>query len=211
MNYGYNNYDSVLAGLSGGILAFFIFLGIILLTWGIVAIIALLKVYKKAGKKGWECIIPIYSYYVLAEIAGLNWWWFLLAIADSIVDLINTDDLSTIALLISLFAKFNIYYNIAKKFNKNNGTAVCAGIFSGIFILIFGFSKSEVYDFNAPVSKNGVFETPDMHINSVRNTTHTTDTEVNNQDVQQFSFCGNCGTKLNKDVKFCPNCERENK
>ena len=116
------------------------------------------KMFKKAGKGGWKCIVPIYGYYVLTEIAGLNWWWFLLAISDSIVKLIGIDKLSFIANLISLFAGFNIYYNIAKKFNKKNSTAILSGIFSIVFIFIFGYSKKEVYDKNITVSKNGIFK-----------------------------------------------------
>ena len=116
------------------------------------------KMFKKAGKNGWECIVPIYGYYVLTEIADLNWWWFLLAISDSIIDILGNDKLSALANLVSLFASFNIYYNIAKKFKKENGTAVLCGIFSFIYIPIFGYSKNEVYDKNIVVNKNGIFK-----------------------------------------------------
>lgn len=48
-----------------------------------IAIIVLLiisqwKLYEKAGKPGWACIIPIYNIIVLLEIVGKPWWWFLL-------------------------------------------------------------------------------------------------------------------------------------
>ena len=215
MNYGYGGYDSTFASLLGGFSVLLIVLAIIVLAWVVVTIIALWKVYKKAGKNGWECIIPFYSYYVLTEIAAINWWWFLLAISDSIISIVDLEDLSSIATLVSLFARFNIYYNIAKKFNKSNCTAICAGIFSGIFILIFGFSKDAVYDMNIPVSKNGVFGTPEMFTNTYNNQNNDMNQQFNNDvsnaNVQGFSFCGNCGTKLNEDVKFCPNCGRENK
>ena len=135
-------------------LAFLMLLIVILF---IVIISATWMMYRKAGKGGWECIIPVYSFYVLTEIAGLNWWWFLLAVSDLFVNLLGIDRLSFIANLVSLFAGFNIYYNVAKKFKKENGTAVLAGIFSFVFILIFGYSKKEVYDKNIPVSKNGIF------------------------------------------------------
>ena len=224
MNYNYNIDYSGFDSLFGGFSILLIVLTIIVLAWVVVTIIALWKVYKKAGKNGWECIIPFYSYYVLTEIAEINWWWFLLAVLDSIISLVNLDDLSSIATLVSLFAKFNIYYNIAKKFNKNNGTAICAGILSGIFILIFGFSKDEVYDANIPVSKNGVFGTPETSTNNYSNQNNdmnhqfnnnvfnsTNNTNVSNTNTNGFSFCGNCGTKLNENVKFCPNCGKENK
>ena len=210
MNY-YTDYE-ILAGLG----TFFIILAIILIVFCIVEIIAIWKVYKKAGKNGWECIIPFYSYWVLTEIAGLEWWWFLLAVSDSIISLLGIEDLDTISNLVSLFASFNIYYNIAKKFNKNKKTAICAGIFSGIFVLIFGFSKNEVYNANIPVSKNGVFGTPNDSFNNnntdeVQNDTiqGTENVDVNNVN-HEISFCRNCGKRVDKDNKFCPNCGKEN-
>lgn len=161
---------------------------------------------------------------MLTEIAGLNWWWFLLAVSDSLTSLLDLNDLSSVATLVSLFANFNIYYNIAKKFNKGNGTAVCAGIFSGIFIFIFGFSKKELYDINIPVSKNGVFGIPDVSTNTYNNQNNNVYSTMNNSNmnmenmqndintnVQEWCFCGNCGTKLNRNIKFCPNCGKENK
>ena len=36
------------------------------------------KVFEKAGKPGWGCIIPIYNVILLMEIAGRPGWWFLL-------------------------------------------------------------------------------------------------------------------------------------
>ena len=31
-----------------------------------------------------------------------------------------------------------------------------------------------------------------------------------NSTANEFSFCGNCGTKLDKNTKFCPNCGKQN-
>jgi len=38
------------------------------------------KIYTKAGKPGWACLIPIYNIIVLLEIVGKPWWWLLLMI-----------------------------------------------------------------------------------------------------------------------------------
>lgn len=211
MNY-YNDYESTLGGIIGGFAIIFVILGLLLIAYAVVAIIASWRLYKKAGKSGWECIVPIYSYWVLCEIAGINWWWFLLAICDSIVSLIGLEDLEAVANLVSIFASFNIYYNIAKKFGKDGGNAVCAGIFSGIFVLIFGFSKNETYNASIPVSKNGIFGTPEtngVNTNNYQNS-NVKDNIVNDEVSQEYSFCANCGTKVNKDVRFCPNCGKEN-
>lgn len=134
-----------------------IFLMLLLIAFLIVMVVASWKMFKKAGKGGWECIVPVYGYYVLAEIAGLNWWWFLLAVSDTFIDMLGIARLSFFANLVSLFANFNIYYNIAKRFGKETGTAILSGIFSFVFILIFGYSKNEIYDKNISVSKNGIF------------------------------------------------------
>src|SRR5476649_299592 len=44
----------------------------------LVCIVAMWKIYTKAGKPGWASIIPIYNIIVLLEIVGKPVWWFLL-------------------------------------------------------------------------------------------------------------------------------------
>jgi hypothetical protein len=41
-------------------------------------IVSMWKIFTKAGKPGWACIIPIYNIIVLLEIVGKPWWWLLL-------------------------------------------------------------------------------------------------------------------------------------
>src|SRR6476620_11535844 len=41
-------------------------------------IVAMWKVFTKAGQPGWACIIPIYNLYVWCKIVGRPWWWILL-------------------------------------------------------------------------------------------------------------------------------------
>lgn len=44
----------------------------------VVAIVAMWKVFVKAGEPGWASIIPLYNAYVMVKIAGLNPLLFLL-------------------------------------------------------------------------------------------------------------------------------------
>lgn len=52
---------------------FFIYLAIVVLL-----IVSYWKIYTKAGKPGWACIIPIYSTIVMLQIIGKPWWWIFL-------------------------------------------------------------------------------------------------------------------------------------
>jgi len=44
----------------------------------VLVIVALWKIFTKAGEPGWAAIIPLYNTYVAFKIAGLNPWLFLL-------------------------------------------------------------------------------------------------------------------------------------
>src|SRR5947208_11116389 len=44
----------------------------------VLVIAGMWKVFVKAGKPGWACIVPIYNLIVLLEIAGRPIWWIVL-------------------------------------------------------------------------------------------------------------------------------------
>ena len=51
---------------------------IIGLAFAVFMIASLWKIFTKAGKPGWACIIPIYNIIIMLEIAGKPWWWLFL-------------------------------------------------------------------------------------------------------------------------------------
>jgi len=51
---------------------------IISLILTVLLIVSMWKIYTKAQKPGWACLIPIYNIIVLLEIVGKPWWWLLL-------------------------------------------------------------------------------------------------------------------------------------
>lgn len=66
-------------------LLFPIILIVLVLALIVFLIITRWKIYTKAGKPGWACIIPIYNIIVMLEIVGKPWWWifmFLLPVVN---------------------------------------------------------------------------------------------------------------------------------
>jgi hypothetical protein len=45
---------------------------------GVISIVAMWKIFTKAGRAGWKSIVPIYNQIVLLQIAGKPAWWILL-------------------------------------------------------------------------------------------------------------------------------------
>jgi len=233
-DYGYTDYEGIL-GILGGLAILGIISFLIVVTIGIIQLIAFWKILKKAGKGGWEALIPFYGNWVLIEIAGLNWWWFLFLFAPFVLSFIGLGWLGTLA---NIFALFNCYFNLSKKFNKDTGFAVCLTLFTPICAPILGFSKNCVYDGNIPVSKNGCIGEPETTYNNNTNNYNYQNNvqqqpvynnnlnnnvmsegqqEQNNninynaqvQQTQEISFCGNCGNKIIAGSRFCPNCGKE--
>lgn len=188
---------------------------IILIPIWIIYIIGLWKMFKKAGKKGWEAIIPFYNNWVYVEVAGLNWWYFLFIISGTIVTFIDLDELSPLCNLVSFVAIFFCNYNIAKKLHKGTGFAVAMTLVGFIIIPLIGFSKEYVWDNDVLVSANG----PIGDSNSSQNNNYSTvvnnnsyehnQNSTNNQISSTKKYCTNCGNEITTDTKYCPNCGNE--
>lgn len=235
-DYGYGyDYGSAVGSILGGIAVFLIIIALISLVVSIVVIIAQWKLYKKAGKGGWEAIVPFYCNWVLVEIAGLKWYWFLFFFAPMVFNFMG---LGFIGWLAYLFAIFNVFYNLSKKFNKGIGFAICGTLFTPICIMILGFSSKERYDSSVSVSEHGVFgkaednlqpqyqqpvQQQPMYQQPVQPQQFVQEQPVV-APVQPFavpesqptinqnptpSFCTNCGNPLMPGAKFCTKCGKQ--
>lgn len=108
--------------------ASFAVLMLIYLAVFIVAVIALWKVFVKAGHPGWAAIIPIYNVYILLKIAGRPGWWLLLFF----IPFVNF----VISIIVSV--------DVAKNFGKSTLFGVVAlWFFSLIGYLILGFGDAK--------------------------------------------------------------------
>ena len=138
MNYNYStsytSTDLAAAGITGGIMVVY---GILACVIGVLGIIAMWKIFTKAGKPGWASIIPVYNMVVLYQIVGLN-PLLLLILIGSIIPFVNF-------LVAIAFFVLNIISSIrlAKVFGKGTGFAVGLIFLPFIFQLILAFDKSE--------------------------------------------------------------------
>ena len=97
------------------------------LAFAVLAIVAMWKIFEKAGKPGWAAIIPFYNIYVLFEITWGNGWKFLFLLIP----------IANIVFAIITMVK------LAKAFGKSGGFAVGLIFLSIIFYCILAFDKSE--------------------------------------------------------------------
>lgn len=195
----YSNNWEILNGALAILGVFAIIIVMLFIAWLVVFLIGKYKLFQKAGKNGWEAIIPFYSTWVLVEISGLAWWWFFIVIASSIVSILGNDNsgLKLIAGLTSLVGSFCCYYNLSKKFHKDTGFAVLTTIFSGIMIPVMGFSSNYQFDSNVVVSEVGPFE---------KKNTNQTSTDTDSIQDSSKKFCPKCGNPVTEENQFCQNC-----
>jgi hypothetical protein len=100
------------------------FLGLAL---GVLAIVALWKIFQKAGEPGWAAIVPFYNLYVLFKITWGNGWKFLFLLIP----------IANIVFAIITMVK------LAKAFGKSGGFAVGLIFLSVIFYCILAFDQSQ--------------------------------------------------------------------
>ena len=107
---------------------------IVALVVAVITIIAMWRIFTKAGEKGWKSIIPIYNVVILFKIAGIS-PWFVLGYLASIIPVVGT----FICLGITIYAMINL----AKAFGKGGGFAAGLILLNTIFICILGFGSAE--------------------------------------------------------------------
>jgi hypothetical protein len=91
------------------------------------------KVYTKAGKPGWACIVPIYNIIVLLEIVGKPWWWIILMLIP----------------IVNIVFVIIIMNNLSKVFGHGVGFTLGLIFLSFIFIPILALGSSQ---YTAPVA-----------------------------------------------------------
>ncbi|MDD4187153.1 MAG: DUF5684 domain-containing protein [Bacilli bacterium] len=191
MYFDYFNLFSLFKGAI--IISKIIFLGVI-----IFLLISLCFVYKKAGKKGWEALIPFYSVWVLVEIASLKWWFFFIVLGAIFLPIVSLGLLSGLGSIVSLVGLFFCHYNLALKFKKD---PVLYGLgltlLPVIFYPILAFSKNVTF---SDISVSSYGPVAESYVENYQKGTKKTG--------KTDKFCKKCGKKITSG-KFCSNCGAE--
>ena len=175
----YGDYDSAslggFAALGGG----FFLVGTIL---SILIIVSMWKIFKKAGKQGWESIVPIYNVIVMLEISGLPMWYVVLYIIP----------------FANIYAMFKTYIELAKKFGKGTGFGVLT-----VFVPIVGFpvlAFSNCSYEGVTNSSNGNVSNNNVNNNIPNNNVVNNVNPVDNTNVQGVNTINNNVEQVNNTI-----------
>ena len=196
MSYDYYDYSTTyadnssdVAGAFAGLAAFVVAFWIICMAFVVVQIVAMWKLFKKAGRPGWASIIPVYNYIVLIQVAEAPMWYLALVFLVAPVGLLMT------------------YIKVAEKFGKSAGFGVLIWFFPFVGLPILAFGKSQylgmtVGQYQQPVQ-------PQMNVQPMQQTyQQPVQPQVAPQaPVQpQAKTCPTCSAVNPVDAQFCANC-----
>ena len=101
--------------------------GIIGLLVALLMIVAMWKVFVKAGQPGWASIIPIYNLYVWCKIVGRPGWWIILMLIP----------------FVNIIVGIVLCIDMAKSFGKGAGFGIGLAFLGIIFLPILGFGSAQ--------------------------------------------------------------------
>ncbi len=135
--------DGATGAAIAGILLFSLLFGLAI--WAVM-VVALWKIFEKAGEDGWRALIPGYNVWVLFEVSGKPGWWGLVPIGAQVIGIIPilgwflAGPIAIAGIVLYVIAVLEL----AKRFNKSTTFAVVGLIiFSLIGQLILGFGDAK--------------------------------------------------------------------
>jgi hypothetical protein len=93
----------------------------------LLVIVAMWKVFAKAGEPGWASIIPIYNIYIWCKIVGRPWWWILLMLIP----------------FVNFIVAIILCIDLSKSFGKGVGFGLGLAFLGIIFFPILGFGSAQ--------------------------------------------------------------------
>lgn len=132
----------------------YIFLAIFLIG----SLYGLYLLYRKAGKQGWEAIVPIYGQYVMAQLVGRPTWWIIWLFIP----------------IVNIFIFYDLYLNLIKAFGKRRFWENAAAVLVPFIVLpmwgrdpqvkYLGVSTTEEFKKKYPYKKSATREWADAII-----------------------------------------------
>jgi Family of unknown function (DUF5684) len=107
----------------------------------LLVIVAMWKVFTKAGRPGWAAIIPIYNVYVWCKIVGRPGWWVILMLIP----------------LVNIIIGIIVCIDMAKSFGKGVGFGLGIALLGIIFLPILGFGSAQ---YQGPSASSAVVFSP---------------------------------------------------
>ena len=117
-------YDAAYAAAASGVSAVYVILSLAI---SVLTLVAMWKIFVKAGRAGWKCLIPFYNTYCLYDIAWGNGWLFLLMFVPCV----------------NVVVGIMMLFKLAKAFGQGTGFGFGLLFLNTIFILILGFGSAE--------------------------------------------------------------------
>jgi len=131
-----DNFDTatdILMTLFAGLITAYL---VIVIPIVLIAIVAIWRVFTKAGQPGWAVLIPFYNLYVYSQVVKRPGWWMLLYFA-SIIPVVGS--------LAVLFVSIIDNLRLAKLFGKSSGFGVGIILLGVVFLPILAFGDAD-YD-----------------------------------------------------------------
>lgn len=104
----------------------------------ILQVVAMWKIFEKAGEAGWKSLIPIYNLYILLKLIRFN-WWLLLGLLIFIIPIIGW----VIGAIYMFVLQVIICYRLSRSFGKELGYTIGLLLLAPIFYLILGFGSAK--------------------------------------------------------------------
>lgn len=104
--------------------------GFMLIFYGVIValLISLWRVFEKAGRPGWNAIIPVYNIYVLLQIVKRPGWWLIFYFIP----------------IVNIVIHFIVALQVAKAFKRSEAFAIfLLFLFPVIGFIILGFGSSK--------------------------------------------------------------------
>lgn len=107
-------------------LEIYLALGLMLIAYHI----GLWKLFQKAGRRGWEALIPVYSYYIMLKLTGKPVWWMVMYFIP----------------VINIIAGITLLIEFSKSYGKFSfGSHVASMLFPFIALPVWGFDRQTTY------------------------------------------------------------------